>query len=132
MITGGVVSIAMYTTFGDSTFPALSVELNASVWLESPDTVNGAEYVVCGPPSSEYVVVFTPEPPELSDAVNMTWTEEVYQLLVPAVPESAAVVVGGMVSHVLTGAVPDMVPIMAPPQPSFITPELVKMPPGLF
>lgn len=40
---GRVASIATWRVFGDSAFPALSVELKVRVWLESPITVNGPE-----------------------------------------------------------------------------------------
>ena len=47
-------------------------------------TVNGPLYTIVGPPSTRYIVTFTPT--WLSDAARDAWTELRYHPLFPTVP----------------------------------------------
>ena len=62
--SGGVESIITVAVFGDSMFPATSVEKKEIVWMPSPETLTLVPEFQ-PPPSTEYCVFATPEPPSL-------------------------------------------------------------------
>ena len=62
--SGGVESIITVAVFADSMFPATSVEKNEIVWMPSPETLTLVPEFQ-PPPSTEYCVFATPEPPSL-------------------------------------------------------------------
>ena len=100
---GGTASILIVSVFSFSTFPALSVELKASVWIPSPVIEIDPEYGVGKVPSREYDVPAIPD--MLSVVAIDAETGDLNQSLFPAVPVGVAVVTGGVLSMLMPDTV---------------------------
>src|SRR5712691_3230920 len=92
---GGVVSIPTMRVCVASMSPARSVALNRTVWRPS-DRTKGPVYVVHGPPSTWYWMRATPLIPSVAFSVTVTFVTN--HPFCPWVPETTAVVAGGVVS----------------------------------